>query len=616
LPIRILVKPMSRVIEAEERTVALDALRDAGLRIESLCGGKGKCGKCKVIVESGAFEKISTEPDKLLSPRELEEGYALACMVRLLGDCVLTIPSESRIEAPKILTATTLRVDEVEPSAGKYLMRITPFRDTSLLIPHRRIQLIGYSGIPPRIGDEVYTKLSMFVVEESVTAALTRTGGFPEIIDVEPGDRAGLSYGLAVDVGTTTIVAALVDLGTGEVLGRASGMNGQITYGEELVTRIAFAGERDGLPRLQRAVVRSINDAIERIEGETGVDPGDVIDVCAGGNTVMNHLLAGLDPGYLDEANVEVSRAPIVRKAKALGLNANPEAYVHCLPNVSRFLGGDAVGDVIASGMAESEEVSLLVDLGTNGEVVFGNSGWLFSSSCASGPAFEGMGVRHGMRCARGGVERVRIDPDTREAEVSVIGDEPPKGICGSGIIDVAAEMFRAGILDFVGKLVPGRTPLVREGRDGLEYVIVPAGETAIGRDIVITQADLDYVIDSKAAACGAVTVLMRKLKLGIRDVKHVYLAGAFGTYADLGNATRLGIFPEFPEADVRPIGNGSLSGAYAVLMSMRMRDRAREIAERMVYVDLIVDVEFMEEYSKALYIPGDKEYFPSFARG
>jgi len=218
------------------------------------------------------------------------------------------------------------------------------------------------------------------------------------------------------------------------------------------------------------------------------------------------------------------------------------------------------------------------------------------------------------MRGARGGIDHVEIDPETYRAEVSVIGDTKPKGICGSGLIDLAAEMFRVGVLDFVGKLVPRRTALVREGKWGLEYIVVPAEETATGQDIVLTQTDLDYVIDSKAAACGAITVLMKKLKIGIEDVKHLYLAGAFGNYTDLENATRLGIFPEFPNVDVHPIGNGSLSGAYATLMSMEKRGEAREIAEKMVYIDLLVDVEFMEEYSRALYVPGAKEYFPSYA--
>jgi uncharacterized 2Fe-2S/4Fe-4S cluster protein (DUF4445 family) len=348
---------------------------------------------------------------------------------------------------------------------------------------------------------------------------------------------------------------------------------------------------------------------------DIGVEPEDITDACFGGNTVMNHLFAGLDPAYLELANIEVSREPIISKAKRLGLDINPEAYAYCVPNVSRFLGGDAIGDVLASNMHKSDEISLMVDLGTNGEIIFGNRNWLFSSSCASGPAFEGEGVRHGMRGARGGIDHISINSSTKEAKYTVIGGVKPKGICGSGLIDVVAEMFRVGVLDFVGKLVPRYSPLVREGKWGLEYLVVPARDTAIGQDIVITQADLDYVIDSKAAACGAITVLMKKLKIGITDVRNVYMAGAFGTYTDLDNATRLGIFPEFPNAEFHPIGNGSLSGAYATLMSIEKRREAREIADRTVYIDLLVDTEFMEEYSRALYLPGAKEYFPSYTR-
>ena len=415
-----------------------------------------------------------------------------------------------------------------------------------------------------------------------------------------------------MDIGTTTIAGVLVDLNTGEVVSRASGMNRQITFGEELVTRISFARDPEGLKKLQGIVVESINGVISEVTEEAVVSPDDVTDVCVGGNTVMNHLFAGLDPSYLEIADVEVSREPIVRRAGELGVKVYPGAYVYNVPNVSRFLGGDAVGDVLASGMHKSQEVSLMVDLGTNGEVVFGNSEWLFSSSCASGPAFEGEGVRHGMRGARGGIDHVKIDPVTFRVEVSVIGGVKPKGICGSGLIDLVAEMFRVGVLDFTGKLVPGRTPLVRDGKWGLEYVVVPVAETSTGHDIVFTQADLDYVIDSKAAACGAITVLMKKLKIGIDDVRKLYLAGAFGNYSDVGNSTRLGIFPEFPNAEVHPIGNGSLSGAYAALMSMDARREAKEIAKKMVYVDLLVDVDFTEEYSKALYLPGAKEYFPN----
>jgi uncharacterized 2Fe-2S/4Fe-4S cluster protein (DUF4445 family) len=311
---------------------------------------------------------------------------------------------------------------------------------------------------------------------------------------------------------------------------------------------------------------------------------------------------------------VEVPREPIIKKAGKIGLIVNPEGYVYCLPNVSRFLGGDAVGDVLASEMHKSDDMSLMIDLGTNGEIIFGNNKWLFSCSCASGPAFEGEGVRHGMRAAIGGIDHIEIDYETKKAKISTIGDAPPKGIVGSALIDVVAEMYKVGVMDFSGKIVPNM-PYVREGKWGLEYLIVPAEETSTGKDIVITQADLDYVVDSKAAACGAVTVLMKKLKINIYDTKHIYLAGAFGTYTDMKNAIKLGILPEFPNGDYLPLGNGSLSGAYATLVSIDKRKEALDIAKSMVYIDLLVDLEFIEEYSKALYIPGEKEYFPSYTK-
>ncbi len=612
MPVTVLFNPINRQVDVQRGENLLDVMRDAGIRIESLCGGKGMCGKCKVILESGEVKKVSKTPDKFLSQAELDKGYYLACMVRVQGDCTFTIPTESRIDSPKILLTAEVDLGELDPSVTRYLLEASPFVDSPLLVSHRRITLKGYRGLQPRVDDDVYSKVQMLGEREPLTATVTRTNKFPEIIDVVPGDLTLSNYGLAIDIGTTTIVGFLANLTTGEILGRASEMNRQITYGEELVTRISFARKPEGLKVLQKSVVETINDVIRKLTSEADVSLDDISDVCAGGNTVMNHMFTGLDPAYLELANVKVSRDPIIRKAKDLGLHTNPEAYAYCVPNVSRFLGGDAVGDVLVSKMHRSDEISLMVDLGTNGEVVFGNSDWLFSSSCASGPAFEGEGVRHGMRGAQGGIDHVKIDPDTCKAEYSVIEDTRPKGICGSGLIDLAAEMFKVGIIDFVGKLVPRRSQMIREGKWGLEYLVVPADETAIGQDIVITQADLDYVIDSKAAACGAITVLMHKLKIGIQDVRHLYLAGAFGTYTDLDNAMKLGIFPEFPNVEIHPIGNGSLAGAYSTLMSMEKRKEANEIAEKMVYVDLLVDSEFIEEYSKALYIPGAKEYFPS----
>jgi len=608
--VRIIFNPMNKVVEVEKGKILLDAIREAGIMIRSVCGGHGECGTCKVILDKGEVSDISTKYKKWLSPEELSKGYRLACQIRVLSDCEVTIPIESRVFSPKILLNVEAAVDRVNPASKKFLVEM-PLPQN---IGESSIRLKGYLGPTPKMNEEAYKKILLVKNEKLITATLSLTSGHPEIIDIEAGDKTVSNYGLAIDLGTTTVVAFLVDLTNGKILGKMSELNSQITYGEALVSRISYASTSEGLKRLQGKAVESINDLIGKLASESSIKKEEITDICIGGNTVMNHLLAGTDPSYLAyvDGNKKVSRTPIIRKAKDLGIHANTGAYIYCLPNVSRFLGGDAVGDVLASGMHKSEEISLLVDMGTNGEIIFGNNMWLISCSCASGPAFEGGGIRFGMRAMKGGIEHVKINPETFEAEYTVIGNTRPRGICGSGIIDTAAEMFAAGLLDFTGKIVEGKTPFVRKGMDGLEYVLVPAEKTAIGRDIVITQRDIDYLMDSKGAVCGAIITLMRKLKISIYDVKNIYLAGAFGAYTDLKNATKFGIFPEFPNARVHPIGNGSIAGTYLALMSMEKRKEAEEIAEKMFYVDLLVDPMFNDAYSESIYIPGSKEFFPT----
>jgi uncharacterized 2Fe-2S/4Fe-4S cluster protein (DUF4445 family) len=608
--VKIIFNPMDKVIEVKRGTILLEAIREAGISISSICGGEGECGTCKVILNKGEVSDISTKYKKWLSPQDLAEGYRLACQIRVESDCEFTIPVESRIDSPKILISSKIAIDQLDPASKKYLVSPLPAKGYE----GYPVRLRGYSGPAPSVSQDLSNKI--LSMNEPVTATLSMIKTPPEIISIESGDRTRSNYGLAIDVGTTTVVALLADLTNGEILGNASELNRQITYGETLLTRIAFSRKAEkGLQKLQEAVVQTINHLVDKLTLSAGIKNEEITSVSVAGNTVMNHLLAGIDVDYLwyVDANDKVPRAPVIKKAKTLGLHTNPEAYVYFLPNVSRFLGGDAVGDVVASGMYNSDETSLLVDMGTNGEIIFGNKNWLVSCSVASGPAFEGGGVKFGMRAMRGAIEKVKIDPKTFRAEYAVIGDTLPRGICGSGIIDAAAEMFSVGILDFTGKIVKGRTPLVREGRDGLEYVLVPAEETAIGRDIVITQRDMDYIMDSKGAVCGGILVLMRKFNLSIYDVKNFYLAGAFGAYTDLSSATRLGIFPEFPNAKIHPIGNGSLSGAYATLLSTKKRDEANNVAQNMLYIDLLADVMFAETYSESIYIPGPKELFPSY---
>ncbi len=607
-PVTILFNPVSRIVTVSAGTTVLHAIRKAGIQFEAICGGKGLCGKCRVILEKGECSGDADTCSHSLSPAELEQGYKLACLTRVWSDAVFTIPVESRIDHPQILTFIDAGNGTLNPVAGRYQVRTDTPGPAGLLGPS--IRLSGYPGPRPVISRDLLATITSS--PGSVSLLITRGGNCPEIIGVaaHPDDRP--VYGVAVDLGTTTVAAILVDLEDGKVVAKASALNRQITHGEELVTRIAFGRDEEGRETLRTAAIGSINEAISRLLTDAGIEPGDVIDLCLGGNTVMCWLFAGLDPAPLDFVDVEIDTTPIRIRADTSGLRIHPGAWVWCLPSVSRFVGGDAVGDLITAGMDTSPEISLLIDLGTNGEIILGNQDWLVSTSCASGPAFEGAGLRCGIRAMQGAIDHVEIDPATHQARVHVIGETHPKGICGSGIIEAAPAMASAGILDFSGKLVEG-TPWVRDSSDGPEYVLVPAEQTETGHDIVITRQDMAYLMDSKAAVCGAIGVLLRKYRVTISDIRHVYLAGAFGTYGSVEKMTEFGILPEFPHAEFHRMGNGSLTGAYMALVSEEVRRRAAAIAGRMAYIDLLVDTDFIDEYWAALRIPGKEELFPRY---
>lgn len=603
--VTVIFQPMNRVVRVGHGSTILDAIREAGIQFESICGGSGECGKCRVIHVRGSCERQPGGEGRDLSPDEIARHYCLACRTRVTGDCEFVIPVESRIDMPKILLSSCWKSGDLSPSSAKYLTAGAVPADSPF--GHRSLRFIGYTGQRPHMTREQHDRLVGSPL--LLTATVGTATGYPEVIGIDDGDTTGTNYGLAIDLGTTTVVGALINLADGSVLAQASSLNRQITYGEELITRISAAKDEGGRARLKEAAVESINEVLSRLMAGPGAAADAITDVCVAGNTVMIYLLNGLDPKVLELVEGEIPREPIIVKAHELRLRVNPGAYVYCLPNVSRFIGGDAVGDVVVSGMHTSSDLSLLIDLGTNGELVFGNSEWLASASCASGPAFEGAGIVAGMRAMKGAVEHVAIDRDTGAVTIKTIGGGKPRGICGSGIIDAAAQMAAAGILDFTGKIVDGK-PGVRPGESGPEFVVVPGSETATGRDIVITGQDMAYLMDSKAAACGAIGVLMKKYRISVGDVRHVWLAGAFGAYTDMGSVTAFGIIPDFFNAEYHHIGNGSLAGACAALVSRKKRQEAEEVARKMVYIDLLVESDFIEEYSSAIYIPGKKEYF------
>ncbi len=609
--VNITIQPYGKRIKISTETNLLDALRNAGIIIRSVCGGQGECGKCKIIVKSGKFDFKYNPDEKLLTPDELRNGYVLACLTKCLSDCEIFIPPETIIEKPKIQAEVMLPTVSPNPMIRKiFLPGDVAIKDLQ--------ELLGYEiNAKVEFSESLLSKIETIKKSypEGLTFVLSRYVN--NVIDVEGGNTSNRIYGLAVDIGTTKIVAYLIDLVTGKKLDSESEYNAQLSYGEDVVSRVGYALEHEGgLKTLQKAAVDTINLLIKRFESKLNIRASEIYDVSVAGNTVMEYLFVGENPEPLlvTKYKVEIPRKAFILNAADLGLNVNPRAKVYCLPNAGRFLGGDTIGDILVSGMHKSPEISLLIDIGTNVEVVIGSEGWLLATTAAAGPAFEGWGVRFGMRATNGAIESVKIDPQSLKAKYKVIGNTKPKGICGSGLIDLLSELFRNGIIDALGKFNRKiKSPYVREGIDGYEYVVVPRENSATGTDIVITEKDIANLIDSKSAACAAISVLMKKMRLSVEDITRVYICGAFGSYINPNNATAIGLLPEFTNARIIYLGNGSVGGAYLTLVSSKFRDEAVEVAKLLAYYDLLKDADFMDEYLAGFVLPGKKELFPTW---
>ncbi len=618
--VTVMFQPSGARIVVDKGISLYDAARLAGVKIRSVCAGVGRCGKCKVIVEDGLVREKSTVRSDFLTKEELNIGYYLACQTLALSDVSVLIPPETRIGGQKILSDAVISRVELKPCTKKLFLEdiFGKITSTSMRVERLSTKIIDFfPDFNYSLSPSVMEKISEFPMEfiNGITMTTSTCRSVNEVVDVEVGNTSQQNYGLAVDIGTTKVVCYLVDLRDGEIIDVESDYNRQLAYGEDLLSRINYVvTNKDGLIRLQRAVIETINDIVGKLTSNSSIRALDITDATISGNTVMTYLFTGTDPKPLIKKGTIISRIPIQQKAQTLGLDVNPNGYVYCFPSISPFFGGDAVSDLLASGMAESSEISVLIDMGTNGEIMLGNRDWIISTSCAAGPAFEGWEITFGTRSVLGAIEHIQIDPSTLKASYTVIGgsSQKPRGICGSGIIDAVAEMFQRGIIDWLGKFREMKSPFLRKGPDGWEYIVSPASENDLNKDIIINQKDINNLIDSKAAVCGALTTLMKKVGLSIRDVKRVFLAGAFGNYVDARSAVTIGIFPKFPNAKVIQIGNGSIAGAYLALLSSERRTVLEEISNFVTYYDLTVDPDFMDEYSAAFSLPGKPEYFPN----
>lgn len=617
-------EPLGLKVKTETGKTIFEIARENGVAIRSECGGKGNCGKCKIIVRNQeAVGKPTDAEKKHLTESENRSGLRLACLTTPQKSLVLVIPRESRITTRKIQLFGLEKHVKAKPNVKKFYLSLKKPTledakpDLERLIDELKKQR-DLESVRLEIDHQTLKDLPQVLRNANwkVTATIL---GKRKIITVESRNTLNRVLGLAIDVGTSKIVTYVVDLTTGRVLGTGAIENPQMMYGEDIISRITYTA-KDGkyLKILQLMVVNGTNEAI--IEGcrEANVNPENIYEAVFVGNTAMHHLFFGIQPKYvsLSPYTPTLGRSICV-KAGELGVKINPNAMVCSLPIIGGFIGPDAVADVLATGMHEADETSLLLDIGTNTEVFLGNKNLMQCCSCASGPAFEGIHVKHGVKAVDGAIEKVRIAPSSLNVEYKTINDAPPVGICGTGMIDAAAEMLKNGIINTHGIFVKTlKNPRLKKIEGQKCFVLVPKEKSGTKKEIVITQKDINEIQLAKAAIFTGCSVLMKRMGLTADDIGKVFIAGAFGTSMNPENAKIIGLVPDVQTEKIEFVGNTAIIGAKATLVSTDMREKTNEIVKKVVYVELAAESSFMSEFSKALFIPHKElERFPSVER-
>lgn len=613
----VFVEDRKEVVLEEGRTV-LEACHDAGIPIDSVCGGKGKCGRCKVRI-TGHF---SADPSPLLSEAERKEGIVLACRARGQGHIKVHILPRSRLTKHQILTKSVEEIPEpITPWCRKEYLELPPATlSDNIADMERLVRAIGRRKLSVSL--EALRALPTALRQDGwkVTVTLSDIGGQDEVVRVESGDTRQRLLGIAVDIGTTTVVVELVDLLTGKALGIASDYNRQISRGEDVIARMMHSEER-GIDELTALARETVNSCIESLLADesrragAAVTAQDIVCASVAGNTVMTHFFAGLSTGHVRlEPYVPVVHKMPEQTGMDLKMLMNPAGRVMLFPSRAGYVGGDVVADVLASGMHRSGGVSLLIDVGTNGEVVLGDKDWIMACSCSAGPAFEGAEVSCGMRAMDGAIDRIRINDDL-STTYHVIGEKAPLGICGSGLIDLLSEMFEHGVIDRKARIQDAPGGRTRPSESGKEFVVEWKQKLGSGgpADMTITDADLQNLLRTKAAIYGACAVLLHKSGQSLDNIRRVFIAGAFGYHLDIERAISIGMFPDLPRNKYTFIGNGALGGARLALLSKKRRREVEEIFKKMTYLELSVDNEFYNEFSSSLFIPHtDLGQFPS----
>jgi uncharacterized 2Fe-2S/4Fe-4S cluster protein (DUF4445 family) len=625
---KVIFRPSGHGVQVPPGTDLLEAARQAGVELEAACGGEGTCGKCAVRVVSGQVDFTSSGA---LCDAPLLEGCVLACVARVTGeDLTIEVPEPAQLGRGQFAPENELHLvrpellpspSEFDPHTTKRLLQVAPPQPEDGLSDLDRLTraLKQECGKEPVV-DSLFClrKLAEVLRADNgrITATLARAQDEYRVIDVQPGDTTLRHFALAIDVGTTTVAVQLIDLAAAQVIAAQSDYNDQMPCGLDVISRINYARHQPRLEELRRRVLRTINRLIRAVAASGAVDPSEIASASLSGNTVMTHLLLGLKPEYLrlDPYTPTVLHLPSLRSHEA-GLEINPEAKLQFSPCLGSYVGGDITAGILCTDLArDAEEINLFIDIGTNGEIVVGNRHFLMACACSAGPAFEGGGIECGVRAATGAIDKVQVDPATGAATYSVIGDTLPRGICGSGMIDLLAQLFLAGWIDAAGKFDRGRScpAICHEGRRA-SYVLAPAAATASGRALVVTEIDLENILRTKASIYSASALLLRHLGLSLDSIGRIYIAGGFGRFLDLENAITIGLLPDRPREVFQYLGNASLMGSYMTAVSREFRRRQLALARRVTYVELNTAPAYMEQYTGALFLPHtDLALFPS----
>lgn len=627
-------QPADKSIEVPRGTLIIDAAAMAGVTLDTPCGGQGRCGRCLARVEKSTSGSFPVQDNPHLTAKQKSEGWILTCLTKVSEDLTLFIPARKEREKIVDQTAASRVARPVECEWARY----PEVRRVYLELPHpslednasdlerMKIVLLHNHNIENVSLDVSLLRQLPKILREGnwtitiILEHLSRTGE-NRLIQILPGKKTGPLLGLAVDIGTTNVVIDLVDIVSGKILSNVSTRNGQVIKGEDVISRIVYSEKPGGLEELQKLVTSTVNSLLRETCEKQGIDSRDIHEMIVAGNTIMAHLFLGVESKQIryEPYTPAAMFFPVVQ-ASELGVHINPRAPVYCVPAVAAYVGGDITSGVLSACLFQKKNLTLFLDVGTNGELVLGTSDWMTTCACSAGPAFEGAGVLNGMRATTGAIQEVRINSKTLAPTIITIDDVPPLGICGPGLISSVAEMLLTGIINRSGRINKdlaarkmGDRSRVREGEHGMEYVLAWASDTGTGEDIVLSDVDINNILRAKAAIFAGITTMARLVGISLESIEEVLIGGAFGQHINVEQAIQIGLLPDLPWDKYKFLGNTSLHGAYNMLLSKQARLQVEDIAHKMTYLELVADNSFMNELTAALFLPHTNlNLFPS----